>query len=119
MVAPRAEETLTVDLTAEQLVVRRANFTIKWAAGRRERITRAARFYFGLLGLFVVYVTMLLALSAVAPAVGLGWTSVVITPGSMSPLFRIGDVVVASPHDGRGLNPGTVVGFSDPVRPSP
>ncbi len=75
------------------------------------------RFVLSLLGLLVVYVTMSLALSAVAPAVGLGWTSVVITSGSMSPLFSIGDVVVASPHDGRGMTPGTVVVFSDPARP--
>ena len=109
----RAAETLTVDVTAEQLGFRRAELTIKWAAGRRERITRATRFYFGLLGLFVVYVTMLLALSAVAPVTGLGWTSAVLTSGSMSPPIRTGDVVVASPHDGRGLAPGTVVVFSD------
>ena len=75
------------------------------------------RFLFGLLGLLVVYVTMSLALSAVAPAVGFGWTSVVITSGSMSPSFSIGDVVMASPHDGRGLGAGTVVVFSDPARP--
>ncbi len=75
------------------------------------------RFLFGLLGLLVVYVTMSLALSAVAPAIGLGWTSVVITSGSMSPSFSIGDVVMASPHDGRGLGAGTVVVFSDPARP--
>ena len=75
------------------------------------------RFLLGLLGLLVVYVTMSLALSAVAPAVGLGWTSVVITSGSMSPSIRIGDVVMASPHDGRGLGAGTVVVFSDPARP--
>ncbi len=60
---------------------------------------------------------MSLALLAVASAIGLRWTSVVITSGSMSPPFRIGDVVVASPHDGRGLDPGTVVVFSDPARP--
>ena len=77
---------------------------------------RFRRFLLSLLGLLVVYVTMSLALSAVAPALGFGWTSVVITSGSMSPPFRIGDVVVASPHDGRGLTPGTVVVFSDPTR---
>ena len=77
---------------------------------------RFRRFLLSLLGLLVVYVTMSLALSAVAPALGFGWTSVVITSGSMSPPFRIGDVVVASPHDGRGLAPGTVVVFSDPTR---
>ena len=40
-----------------------------------------------------------------------------ITSGSMSPLLSIGDVVVASPHGGRGLTPGTVVIFSDQARP--
>lgn len=76
-----------------------------------------SRFLLGLLGLLVVYVTMSLALVAVAPALGLGWTSVVITSGSMSPLISVGDVVLASPHDGQGLGPGTVVVFSDPARP--
>jgi len=95
----------------------RADFTFGPAAGLRKRVTRAARFYFGLLGLFVVSVTMSLALVALAPAVGLGWTSVVITSGSMPPPISIGDVVVASPHDGRGLGLGTVVVFSDPARP--
>ena len=95
--------------------MRRADFTFGPAAGLRKRVTRAARFYFGLLGLFVVYVTMSLALVAIAPAIGLGWTSAVITSGSMSPPIHIGDVVVASPHDGRGLYPGTVVVFSDPA----
>jgi pyruvate dehydrogenase E2 component (dihydrolipoamide acetyltransferase) len=60
---------------------------------------------------------MSLALVAVAPAIGLGWTSVVITSGSMSPLISAGDVVLASPHDGQGLGPGTVVIFTDPARP--
>ena len=101
MVAPRAEETLTVDLTAEQLVVHRVDFTIRPGAGFRERVRRA-RFSLGLLRVFVIYVTMALALSAVAPAVGLGWTSVVIASGSMSPPLRIGDVVVASPTTGAG-----------------
>ncbi len=59
---------------------------------------------------------MSLALSAVAPAVGFGWTSVVITSGSMSPSFSIGDVVMASPHNGRDLAIGDVVVFSDPAR---
>lgn len=115
VVAARAEETLTVDLTAEPLVVRRVDFTIRPAAGLRERVRRA-RFYFGLLGLFVVYLTMSLALVVVALAIGLGWTSAVLTSGSMSPLIRAGDVVVASPDNGRGLGPGTVVVFSDPAR---
>ena len=60
---------------------------------------------------------MAFALLAVAPAVGLGWTSVVLTSGSVSPPLRIGDVVVASPHIGRRLGPGTVVVFADPARP--
>ncbi len=108
-------------ITKEQLPatedpLRRADFTFGPAAGLRKRVTRAARFYFGLLGLFVVSVTMSLALVALAPAVGLRWTSVVITSGSMSPPISIGDVVVASPQDGRGLGLGTVVVFSDPAR---
>ena len=87
-------------------------------ANRPPALARPSRrFLFGLLGLLVVYITMSLALSAVAPTVGFGWTSVVITSGSMSPSFSIGDVVVASPHDGRELAPGDIVVFSDPARP--
>jgi signal peptidase len=114
-VAVRTDETLTVNRNVEQPAVRRTDFAIGLAGGFRE-LVRRARFPLGLLGLFVVYVTMALALSAVAPAVGLGWTSVVITSGSMSPSIGVGDVVVASSHNGRGLGPGTVVIFNDPAR---
>jgi signal peptidase len=34
----------------------------------------------------------------------------------MSPSIGVGDVVVASSHNGRGLGPGTVVIFNDPAR---
>ncbi len=51
--------------------LRRADFAFGPAAGLRKRVTRAARFLLSLLGLLVVYVTMSLALVALAPAVGL------------------------------------------------
>ena len=111
-----AEATPTVDLTAEQPVVRSADFTIRPAARLGERVRRTSSLL-GLLGLFVVYVTRALALLAVAPAVGLGWTSVVITSGSMSPLIRNRRRGGPLPHDGGGLVPGAVVVFSDPARP--
>lgn len=82
-------------------------------AGVRESVTKVARFSLGLLGLFVVYVTMWLGVWAVASAAILGWTSVVLTSGSMSPSINTGDVVVTSPSDGQELAPGTVVVFPD------
>ena len=114
-VPTKAGETFTVDRARDQPEVGRAHVTIRPAGGFRERVA-GARYPLGLLGLFVVYVTMSLSLSAVAPAVGLGWTSVVITSGSMAPSIGVGDVVVASPHNGQGLGQGTVVVFFDPAR---
>lgn len=111
----RKAPTGAADTPIGRSVLRRADFTIGPVARLKKRLRRARTM--GLLGLFVVYVTISLALVAVAPAMGLGWTSVVITSGSMSPVLRTGDVVVASPHDGVGLGPGAVVVFTDPARP--
>lgn len=74
------------------------------------------RFYLGLAGLFISLTAMWLTLWVVAPVVA-GWSSVVITSGSMAPSIEPGDVVVATPSDGRGLGPGTVVVFRDDARP--
>lgn len=71
----------------------------------------------GLLALFAVTTTLWLMMWAVAPAMLLGWNPVVLTSGSMSPGLRTGDIVVADPHDGEGLEPGAVVVFDDPTRP--
>ncbi len=46
----------------------------------------------------------------------LGWNSVVITSGSMSPRIRVGDVVVVEPGvEITDLAPGQVIAFTDPV----
>ena len=42
-----------------------------------------------------------------------GWRAVVITSGSMTPAIHRGDVVVARPHPGDSLKPGTVVVFRE------
>lgn len=78
------------------------------------RLPGAVRRTLGMAGLVVVYVALWLMVWAIAPALGLGWTSVVITSGSMAPAIRPGDVVVAEPHHGRALGPGTVAVFRDP-----
>lgn len=114
--APRSDETLTVGLTSEKSAAHRPDIAVESAPRLRKKVARATRFSFGLVGLFVVYVTVSLAVFVVVPAVGLGWTSVVITSGSMSPTIGYGDVVIASPSEGKGLLAGTVVVFSDPAR---
>lgn len=74
------------------------------------------RFYLGLARLFIFLTAMWLTLWVVAPVLA-GWSSVVITSGSMAPSIESGDVVVAAPSDGRGLVPGTVVVFRDDAGP--
>lgn len=64
----------------------------------------------GMFGLVVTWAFIWLAFFAVAPA-ALGWRPVVVTSGSMLPAIRAGDVIVARPHSGVGLAPGTVVVF--------
>ncbi|MEU4623765.1 signal peptidase I [Actinoplanes sp. NPDC023801] len=46
-----------------------------------------------------------------------GWTSVVVTSGSMEPRIRTGDVAIASPADGDDMQPGQPVLTDNPVRP--
>ncbi|MCP3975658.1 MAG: signal peptidase I [bacterium] len=82
------------------------------SSGKTER----ARFGIGLFSL--VGITALLCLiiwAAVVPLV-LGWSSVAVVSGSMEPGVKAGDVVVASPHDGLQLGPGTVIVFDSPSR---
>ena len=80
---------------------------------QQSRSVAEGRFYFGLAGLFISMTSVLLAIWAIVPEVGWSWSSVVITSGSMTPSIAPGDVIVAAPHDGRGLGPGTVVVFQD------
>lgn len=86
------------------------------AAGRSSSFVEA-RFYLGLAGLLVSLTVVWLTLFALVPALGWNWSSVVITSGSMTPSVAPGDVIVAAPHDGHGLGPGTVVVFHDAARP--
>lgn len=74
------------------------------------------RFYLGLIALVITLVVGWLTILAVVPMVA-GWSSVVITSGSMTPSIEPGDVVAAAPSDGHGLGPGTVIVFEDPLRP--
>lgn len=79
-------------------------------------VGQAARFLVGLVGLFVVFAVTWGAAWASLPALIPGWTSAVITSGSMAPAIGTGDVVVAEPSDGTSLDVGTVVMFEDPSR---
>ncbi|WP_158319178.1 signal peptidase I [Actinoplanes xinjiangensis] len=49
--------------------------------------------------------------------VAFGWTSVVVTSGSMGPRLRSGDVAIASPATGVQMVPGQPVLADNPVRP--
>ncbi|MFI5933135.1 signal peptidase I [Actinoplanes sp. NPDC051494] len=61
-------------------------------------------------GLLIMVVTTVLTLTAwtVVPLLW-GWQAYTVTSGSMSPLVRPGDVVIASPHVGSGPRIGQVV----------
>lgn len=52
-------------------------------------------------------------LAVVAPAV-LGWKTMTVMSGSMSPTIRTGDAVVAKPVAAADLRPGDVATFKDP-----
>jgi len=79
--------------------------------------TQVGLFSVGLLALFIVFGVTWGAVWAVLPALFPGWTSAAIMSGSMSPVIRTGDVVVASSSDGESLGVGTVVMFEDPSQP--
>lgn len=71
----------------------------------------------GLGSQIALYAIVWLALWSVLPALLLGWTSVLITSGSMHPTIRPGDVVVAQPWTEADLGAGTVVTFAPPGHP--
>ena len=86
--------------------------------GERTLLQRAAPvaslvcwFYLSILACLVVWVFVVRLL--------VGWTPMVVTSGSMQPSINPGDIVLSgAPTDGgEGLEEGTVITFTDPVRP--
>ena len=75
------------------------------------------RFIAGVISLFVLTAIVSLSAWAVLPRIALGWHGAAITSDSMSPAIQAGDVVLAQPHDGSELEPGSVVVFEDPSQP--
>lgn len=57
-----------------------------------------------------------LALAALVPTLLWGWQPLVITSGSMGPLVRPGDIVLAVGAD-HPVGAGTVITYEDPIRP--
>ena len=62
---------------------------------------------------FVCNAAFWFAVWALGPTL-FGWHSVALVSGSMSPLFGVGDIVVAEPYDGSALAPGTIIVFHTP-----
>lgn len=112
---PRSTAAVTADPVATEAASIRTQFSHNREGVWSLRAGREARFYGGLVGLFVVHVTIWLALWSVVPALAFGWSPLVLTSDSMAPTLRTGDVVIAAPHDGSVLGPGTVVLFNDPA----
>ncbi len=82
------------------------------------RPAEVVRFLAGLGSLFVISTVVFLAVWAAVLPLLFHWSPVAILSGSMTPAIDVGDVVVAYPHDGRALGPGTVAVFWDPGRAS-
>jgi signal peptidase len=62
----------------------------------------------------VLWLLVSLLLWSVVPGLA-GWPSRVVVSGSMSPLLRVGDVVVAQPLGDEAVRAGQVLVFRDPV----
>jgi signal peptidase len=109
----RSTAAVTADPVVQEAQTIRTQFSLHRPAPWSSQAGREARFYGGLVGLFVVHVTIWLALWSVVPALAFGWSPLVLTSDSMAPTLRTGDVVIAAPHDGSVLGPGTVVLFDN------
>ena len=116
---PRPAVAATADPVAKEAPSIRTQFSFNRPRVRSSQAGGEARFYGGLVGLFVVHVTIWLALWSVVPALAFGWSPLVLTSDSMAPTLRTGDVVIAAPHDGTVLGAGTVVLFDDPAGTGP
>lgn len=115
--APPKLSSLTLDLRPEPATTIRAGLTVEPVQSSVSIARRAALFLVGLAGLFVVSAAITSALWVTVPSLLPGWMSVVITSDSMAPSIRSGDIVVAAPSSGVGLEVGTVVVFEDSARP--
>ncbi len=72
------------------------------------------RFFGGIVAVSILLSALLLTAIATLVPLALGWDPVALTSGSMAPAVDSGDVLLAAPHDGLGLGPGTIVVFEDP-----
>lgn len=57
-----------------------------------------------------------LLFAVVVPALLFGWQPLVISSGSMEPVIRAGDVVLAEPAPEGSIAPGDVITYEDPMR---
>jgi signal peptidase I len=74
----------------------------------------AALFYSGLIAFIALLVVGTLSVMAVLPMIVPGYMSASITSESMMPTIHVGDVIIASDHDGTEIRPGTVVVYEEP-----
>ncbi|MDX1620722.1 MAG: signal peptidase I, partial [Nitriliruptorales bacterium] len=65
---------------------------------------------------FYVFLLGFLALWVIVPAAILRWDPMLVSSGSMSPLIRVGDIVLIDEHDGEDLDSGTVITYRDASR---
>ena len=85
-------------------------------SGERSHANTAAKSWIENLTLFAgwgasAYLVAMLAW-VVVPWIGLGWSPMVVVSGSMSPMIRVGDVVLTSPVED-AIEPGTVVAYDN------
>ncbi len=73
------------------------------------------RFIAGIIAVGILLSALLLTAIATLVPLALGWDPVALTSGSMAPAVDFGDVLLAAPHDGHGLGPGSIVVFEDPT----
>ena len=76
----------------------------------------AALFYSGLVAFVALFALGALSVMAVLPMIVPGYMSASITSESMMPTIHVGDVIIASDHDGTEINPGTVIVYEEPRR---
>ncbi|MDX1657437.1 MAG: signal peptidase I [Nitriliruptorales bacterium] len=65
---------------------------------------------------FYVFLLAFLTVWVIVPTVILRWDPMVVSSGSMSPLIRVGDIVLVDGHDGHDLDAGTVITYRDASR---